>query len=164
MASPTPWTWVWVNSGSWWWSGRPGVLQFMGSQKVRHDWATELNDQKDVRMLFLALSWYFWHSDEWKTVLTKLMVTLGRLWSLPAPLSGLLVGEPRGQRQGVLWSQWAPTLTTYKTLHGFKGRVVSSRLSAEWRCASHTVVGGSSKILHLPPWEQPWCVVGTRTC
>ena len=43
MASPTWWTWIWVNSGSWWWSGRPGVLQFMGSQRVRHDWATELN-------------------------------------------------------------------------------------------------------------------------
>ena len=43
MASPTQWTWVWVNSGSWWWTGRPGVLQFMGLQIVRHDWATELN-------------------------------------------------------------------------------------------------------------------------
>ena len=43
MASPTRWTWVWVNSGSWWWTGRPGVLRFMGSQIVRHDWATELN-------------------------------------------------------------------------------------------------------------------------
>ena len=43
MASPTRWTWVFVNSRSWWWTGRPGVLQFMGSQRVRHDWATELN-------------------------------------------------------------------------------------------------------------------------
>ena len=43
MASPTQWTWVWVKSGSWRWTGRPGVLQFMGSQRVRHDWATELN-------------------------------------------------------------------------------------------------------------------------
>ena len=42
MASLTQWTWVWVNSRSWWWTGRPGVLQFMGSQRVRHDWATEL--------------------------------------------------------------------------------------------------------------------------
>ena len=42
MASPTQWTWVWVNSGSWWWTGRPGVLQSMGSQGVRHNWATEL--------------------------------------------------------------------------------------------------------------------------
>ena len=38
MASPTQWTWVWVNSGSWWWTGRPGVLQSMGSQRVWHDW------------------------------------------------------------------------------------------------------------------------------
>ena len=43
MASPTRWTWVWVNSGSWWWTGRPGVLWFMGSPRVGHDWATELN-------------------------------------------------------------------------------------------------------------------------
>ena len=43
MASPTQWTWVWVISGSWWWTGRPGVLQSMGSQRVRHDWATKLN-------------------------------------------------------------------------------------------------------------------------
>ena len=43
MASPTRLTWVWVNSGSWWWTGRPGVLQFMGSQIVEHNWATELN-------------------------------------------------------------------------------------------------------------------------
>ena len=43
MASPTQWTWVWVNSGRWWWTGRPGVLQSMGSQRVGHDWATELN-------------------------------------------------------------------------------------------------------------------------
>ena len=43
MASPTWWTWVCVNSGSWWWTGRPGMLQFMGSQRVGHDWMTELN-------------------------------------------------------------------------------------------------------------------------
>ena len=43
MASLTQWTWVWVNSRSWWWTGRPGVLQSMGSQRVRHDWVTELN-------------------------------------------------------------------------------------------------------------------------
>ena len=43
MASPTQWTWVWVDSGSWWWTGRPGVLQSTGSQRVRHTWATELS-------------------------------------------------------------------------------------------------------------------------
>ena len=44
------WTWVSVNSGSWWWTGRPGVLLFMGSKRVGHDWATELNWTEDVRL------------------------------------------------------------------------------------------------------------------
>ena len=43
---PTQWTWVWASSGSWWWTGRPGGLQSMGSQKVRHDWVAELNWRK----------------------------------------------------------------------------------------------------------------------
>ena len=43
MASLTRWTWVWVNSECWWWTGRPGVLRFMGSQRVGHNWVTELN-------------------------------------------------------------------------------------------------------------------------
>ena len=43
MASLTEWTWVWVSSGSWWWTEMPGVLQSMGLQRVRYDWATELN-------------------------------------------------------------------------------------------------------------------------
>ena len=52
MASPTQSTWVWVNSGSWRWTGRPGMLQSMGLQRVRHDWATELNwiDQGNVSL------------------------------------------------------------------------------------------------------------------
>ena len=43
MASWTQQTWVWINSGTWRWTGRPGVPQSMGSQRVRHDWVTELN-------------------------------------------------------------------------------------------------------------------------
>ena len=43
MASLTQWTWIWASSGSWWWTGKPGVLQSMGSQRVRHNWVTELN-------------------------------------------------------------------------------------------------------------------------
>ena len=42
-ASPTQWTWVWASSGCWWWTWRPGMLQSMGLQRVRHDWETELN-------------------------------------------------------------------------------------------------------------------------
>ena len=43
IASPTQWAWIWVSSGSWWWIGKPGMLQSMGSQGVVHDWVTELN-------------------------------------------------------------------------------------------------------------------------
>ena len=43
MASPTQWTWVWVNSRTWWWTGKPGMLQSMGLQRVRHNWVTKLN-------------------------------------------------------------------------------------------------------------------------
>ena len=42
MASPTRWSWVWVSSRSWWWTGKPGVLQSMRSQRVRQYWAIEL--------------------------------------------------------------------------------------------------------------------------
>ena len=55
MASLTRWTWVWVKSQSWWWIGRPGVLRFMGSQRVGHDWETELNWVR-----------YFFHTYYWK--------------------------------------------------------------------------------------------------
>ena len=56
MASPTWWTWVCVNSRSWWWTRRPGMLQFMGSQRVEHDWVTELNwIISDVEHFFLCL-------------------------------------------------------------------------------------------------------------
>ena len=43
ITSPTQWTWVWVSSRSWWWTGKPGMLRSMGLQKVGHNWATELN-------------------------------------------------------------------------------------------------------------------------
>ena len=53
-ASLTWWTWVWVDSRSWWWAGRPGVLWFMWSQRVGHDWVTELNWTK---WDFASLTW-----------------------------------------------------------------------------------------------------------
>ena len=54
--SPTRWTWVWMNSGSWWWTGKPGVLRFMGLQRVGHDWATELN-WTELNQGLVILSW-----------------------------------------------------------------------------------------------------------
>ena len=80
MASLTQWTWVWVNSGSWWWRGRPGVLQSMGSQRVGHDWVTELNwtelrhslwgrwsyilqVKKQIQSGYVTVKWQSQHSD-----------------------------------------------------------------------------------------------------
>ena len=64
MASPTRWTWVWVSSGSWWWTGKPGVLQSMGSQGVAHNWTTELKclpSDKTLKMKFLLIDiWREW--------------------------------------------------------------------------------------------------------
>ena len=54
MASLTQWTWVRASSGSWWWTGRPGMLQPMGLQRARHDWVTELN-QPGIEPSFPAL-------------------------------------------------------------------------------------------------------------
>ena len=80
MASPTQWTWVWVDSGSWWWTGRPGVLWFMGSQRVRHNWVTELNWTEfysrtfhisfntcihEVDITFPVYRWEHWGSEKW---------------------------------------------------------------------------------------------------
>ena len=59
MASPTRWTRVWVDSGSWWWTGRPGVLWFMGSQGVGHDWVTELNCSLWDRILVFIVLLFF---------------------------------------------------------------------------------------------------------
>ena len=63
IVSLTQWTWVWAISGSWWWTGRPGVLQSMGLQRVRHDWVTELNwmfkDFKNNLTLYIHHHFFF---------------------------------------------------------------------------------------------------------
>ena len=64
MASLTQWTWVWASPRSWWWTGEPGVLQSMGSQRVRHDWATELNWSIYIYIFdwIICFSIVFWES------------------------------------------------------------------------------------------------------
>ena len=87
----TRWTWVRVNSGSWWWTGRPGVLRFMGSQRVGHDWATELNWTEcalisfhrrliDGHLWIDCVTWKLFHLSDWqrsKRLLTLLKKTEG---------------------------------------------------------------------------------------
>ena len=77
MASLTRWPWVWVKSGSWWWTGKPGVLWFMGSQRVGHNWATELNWTECVYRPCMYLLWRNIHSSH---VLILKIVLLVFLW------------------------------------------------------------------------------------
>ena len=75
MASPTQFAWVWVNSGSWWWTRGPGMLQSMGSQRIRQDWTTEMNRTEllpssrssSVLLHYLPLEWHlqiwYWYID-----------------------------------------------------------------------------------------------------
>ena len=65
MASPTRRAWVWVNSGSWWWTGRPGALRLMGSQSVGHDWATVTLFSKYLQVSRLLIPSRTFH--DWKT-------------------------------------------------------------------------------------------------
>ena len=65
MASPTRWTWLWASSGSWWWTGKPGALQSMVSQRVGLDWATELNWSllKNGKTGSEGELWHFFYSN-----------------------------------------------------------------------------------------------------
>ena len=83
IASPTRWTWVWVNSGSWWWTGRPGVLQFMGLQRVRHDWTTELNWrlEKETATHSSALAWRIPGTGEPGGLPSMALHRIGHDWS-----------------------------------------------------------------------------------
>ena len=80
MASLTGRMWVWVNSGSWWWTGRPGVLRFMRSQRVGHDWATDLIWSKQltytykllIKCMLLRPTVYIWMEDPLLHILQSL--------------------------------------------------------------------------------------------
>ena len=63
MASPTRWTWVWASSRRWWRTGKPSVLQSMGFQTVRHDWATEQQQQKNIQFSSVTQSFLFLNSS-----------------------------------------------------------------------------------------------------
>ena len=98
MASLTQWTWVWVDSGSWWWTGRPGVLQFMGSQRVRHAWATELN-WTESKLSENVFSPFFWK----QAASLKLPVFKPSVCSFERAILGKLADKDFGQ------APWGPS-------------------------------------------------------
>ena len=93
MASLTHWTWIWISSGRWWWTGRPGMLQSMGWQRVRHDWATELNSTE----LNVSCSVMFYSVTLWDySPPAPLSMGFSRqeLWSgLPCPPPGIFLTQ-----------------------------------------------------------------------
>ena len=73
IASQTQWTWVWASSRSWWWTGKPSMLQSMGPQRVGHDWVTELN----------------WKNSEWGWIIYSIAILLTNLLMSFKDLIGL---------------------------------------------------------------------------
>ena len=93
-ASPTQWTWVWANSKRWWRTGKPDELQSMGSQRVRHDWVTELNWTDSLERLMLKLKCQcFGHLMERANSLEETLV----------------LGKAEGRRRG--WQRWLGSIT-----------------------------------------------------
>ena len=77
MVSPTQWTWVWANSGRWWMSGTPGVLQSMGLQRVGYDWVSELTDWLSLTPFWLKFTFFFATSQtpiSWKPYVGKNLI------------------------------------------------------------------------------------------
>ena len=111
IASPTLWTWVWISYRSWWWTGKPGMLQPMGSQRVGHNWATELNwifrggaSGKEPACQSRRLKRHGF--DPWVT-----KITWRRAWQ---PTPAFLPGESHGQRS---LAGYSPSCHTESDMH-----------------------------------------------
>ena len=106
MGSQTQWTIVWVNSGSWWWTGKPGVLQFIGLQRVGHNWANELNwTELIIKCIILKpISLYF------ENLLTVIFyITLTQLkWLIHWYISFTLFCNPLGDGTPVYFFPLCP--------------------------------------------------------
>ena len=104
MASPTWCTRFWVNSGSWWWTGRPGMLRFMGLQRVGHDWATELNWTE--RKLILNIHWKDW-CWSWSSNTLASWCKDPNHWKRPWGWENLRAEEEGGKEDEMVgWRHW----------------------------------------------------------
>ena len=122
MASPTQWTLVWVDSKSWCWTGRPGMLQPMGSQRVGHDWVTELNWTSHTHTHTHTHTWSIPESlmkPKFSGLPVHFLITTSERKSLPQErkherILGAIQGEPsvcKGERRG-LWDMFFPDVST----------------------------------------------------
>ena len=117
----TQWTWVWANSGSWWWTEKPDMLQSMGLQRVKHDWVTELNSTECLLYLLKP----FCHINENCNnclinlpVNSNIYISFQRRQWYPTPV--LLPGKSHGWRslEGCSpWSRWGSNMTERLHFH-----------------------------------------------
>ena len=116
IASPTRWPWVWASSGSWWWTGKPGMLQSMGLQRVGHDWVTELN----------------WTESFWASLVAQLVKSLPAMWETWVRFMGWEDPLEKGKvtHSSILawripWTVWShkeSNMTERFSLHRVSGR------------------------------------------
>ena len=109
MASPTQWTSVWVDSRNWWWTGRPGVLQLMRLQRVRHDWATELNWNGKTALRRCIIPGLKWNMFNTLAAWCKELTHLKRLWCWER-----LRVEGEGDNRG--WDGWMASPTQWTSV------------------------------------------------
>ena len=151
MTSTTQWTWVWVNSGSWWWTGRPGMLLSMGLQRARHHWETELHWTEDrwPRGFWLLLTgsspvtahWVVYHQNSpwewaflapWDKSVMKCIQNLGENWDCKGgdPKTKNVAHHPVLQESSH-WPLWELT-----TIHPER--------NSKWRSGWGTLCAGKS--------------------
>ena len=139
VASLTRWAWVWVNSGSWWWTGRPGVLRFMGSQRVRHKWETELNwTESETTVAHSFMQYFIWF---------LVFIILKKQLLCKSPIT--FVG-------GVCWDKYMKLI-----FEKLPGMVCSLRLGWEhWKSLPQCFWVGQSwsiKMTGAAAWKEPRC-------
>ena len=162
IASPTQWRWVWVDSRSWWWTGRPGVLWFMGSQRAGHDWATVLNwtvgnQGKCARYLLLVLHAACGILVPWPVIeplpLQRKHGSSGKFWdTFFLPLSCTTGGQ-------LIWTATLASLASenQKERRMLEGKVIAPELSPcqvsmDWLCS---LIKGPSSCTHMYICTQP---------
>ena len=122
MASPTRWTWVWVSFGSWWWTGKPDVLQSMGLKRVKHDWTTAVAGSpcsETITTLWIGYTpiqsksfkkrkekeyiyWFYLYEALWK-IASYSIVSEGTSMVAPDLLGGGTFGSTGNRHKGTIW-------------------------------------------------------------